>query len=139
MTQRTGWPIRRSELARRAGCNSETVRYYEDVGLLPMPRRNAAGHRVYDEPDLNRLRFICRARDLGFALTEVRELVALAEEAEDCCADVEALTLRQLEAVRGKIAALQRMDRALSALAAQCRNRDGRACPVVESLSEEPD
>ena len=71
--------LQRAELARRTGSNLETVRYYEKVGLLPEPPRTAAGYRSYDTTHERRLRFVLRARELGFSLDEIRELLRLVD------------------------------------------------------------
>jgi MerR family mercuric resistance operon transcriptional regulator len=72
--------LQRAELARRTGCNLETIRYYEKVRLLPEPPRTAGGYRSYDTTHERRLRFVLRARELGFSLDEIRELLHLVDE-----------------------------------------------------------
>ena len=72
--------LKRSELARLTGCNLETIRYYEGVGLMPDPPRSPAGHRRYDREHLKRLTFVKRSRELGFTLKEIRALLALVDE-----------------------------------------------------------
>lgn len=71
--------LQRHQLARRTGCHLETIRYYEKIGLLPDPPRSASGYRIYDETDVRRLRFILRARELGFGLEEIRGLLHLVD------------------------------------------------------------
>ncbi len=81
--------IRIGELSRLTGCNVETVRYYERVGLLPRPPRSAAQYRLYNSADVRRLAFVRRARELGFTLDEIRTLLALAvADGENTCAEV---------------------------------------------------
>ena len=101
--------MQRAELAQRTGCNLETVRYYEKVGLLPAPPRTPAGYRSYDATHERRVRFILRARELGFALDEIRELLHLADERDQPCADVRAVAAAHLNDVRAKLADLRRM------------------------------
>ena len=104
MVLQTG--LLRAQLAKLTGCNLETIRYYEKVGLLPPPPRSANGYRVYS-PDLTqRLRFILRARDIGFSMEETRSLLALTDTGTQTCAEVKHKTEVQLEDVRAKIADL---------------------------------
>ena len=80
--------LQRAELARRTGCNMETVRYYEKVGLLPEPPRTSGGYRAYDTTHERRLRFVLRARELGFSLDEIRELLHLVDERSQPCTEI---------------------------------------------------
>jgi MerR family mercuric resistance operon transcriptional regulator len=75
-------------VARQTGCDIDTIRFYEKIGVLRRPRRTESGRRVYDSAEIARLTFICRARELGFSLHEVRGLLSLAEEKERPCEDV---------------------------------------------------
>ena len=132
MEQQVG--ILRAQLARKTGCNLETIRYYEKVGLLPPPPRSANGYRVYS-PDLTqRLRFILRARDIGFSMEETRSLLALTDTGTQTCAEVKHKTEVQLEDVRAKIADLRRMERILANAAAKCSGGEVPECPVLEAL-----
>ena len=105
--------IQRAELARRTGCNLETVRYYEKVGLLPEPPRTASGYRSYNSTHERRLRFVLRARELGFSLDEIRELLRLVDERDRPCAEARDVAAVHLADVRAKIADLRRMERVL--------------------------
>ncbi|MGQ0682292.1 MerR family transcriptional regulator [Bradyrhizobium sp.] len=129
--------MQRAELAQRTGCNLETVRYYEKVGLLPAPPRTAAGYRSYDATHERRVRFILRARELGFALDEIRELFHLADERDQPCGDVRAVAAAHLDDVRAKIADLRRMERVLKDVIAQCGNGTQPECPLIETLFRE--
>ncbi|TYO91177.1 MerR family transcriptional regulator [Oceanicella actignis] len=126
--------LRRGELARLAGCNAETVRHYEKVGLLPAPPRDAANWRVYDQGHVARLRFILRARVLGFALDEIAELLALSESGGRSCAEAARLASRRLEDVRARIADLRRMEAALADTLALCAEGEARGCPIIDAL-----
>ncbi|BBI65696.1 hypothetical protein HSBAA_PA_2990 (plasmid) [Vreelandella sulfidaeris] len=106
-------PLRRGELARRAGCNIETVRYYERIGLMPNPPRSENGFRSYEERHLTRLTFIRRARELGFTLEEVQDLLRLVDGGHYTCAQVQELALRHTDDIQRKINDLHRMQRAL--------------------------
>ena len=121
-------------LARRAGSNVETVRYYERIGLMPAPPRSKGGHRLYGEEHVRRLAFIRRSRDLGFALDEVRGLLGVCDTGNYTCAQVKAATLRQRDAVRQKIADLQRLDATLSAISDRCAGGVDQDCPILETL-----
>ena len=85
--------LSRGELAARTGCNIETIRYYEQIDLLPPPPRSQGGHRLYGQDLLKRLNFVRRSRDLGFTLEEIRELLRLVDGGKYTCAQVEALAL----------------------------------------------
>lgn len=122
-------------LSRRTGCKVETIRYYERIGLLPVPPRTAGGHRAYAGEHLRRLFFIRRARQLGFALSEVRILLGLSEGGGSC-AEVRAVTLDHLAQVRRKIDDLQRLEAVLGEMAARCEDGAVPDCPIIEALFE---
>ncbi len=127
--------LRRGELAARTGCNLETVRYYEKIDLLPEPPRRANGYRAYDDTHVQRLRFILRARELGFDIAEIRGLLALVDTERQTCAEVKQRTELHLKDVRGKIADLRRIERVLAETAAQCSGEAVPDCPVLEALA----
>lgn len=129
--------LQRAELARRTGSNLETVRYYEKVGLLPEPPRTAAGYRSYDTTHERRLRFVLRARELGFSLDEIRELLCLVDERDQPCAEASAVAAAHLDDVRAKIADLKRMERVLKDVVAQCADGTRPECPLIEALFRE--
>ena len=127
--------LKRGELARRTGCNLETIRYYEKIGLLPEPPRSASDYRVYDESHISRLRFILRGRELGFAIDEIRGLLELVDGGTQTCAEVKARTEHHLIDVRAKITDLKRIETILARTAAQCSGDAIPECPVLEALS----
>lgn len=129
--------IQRAELARRTGCNLETVRYYEKVGLLPEPPRTAAGYRSYHTSHERRLRFVLRARELGFSLDEIRELLRLVDERDRPCAEARDVAAAHLADVRAKIADLRRMERVLKNVVARCADGTLPECPLIETLFQE--
>jgi len=129
--------LQRAELAQRTGCNLETVRYYEKVGLLPEPPRTASGYRSYDTAHERRLRFVLRARELGFSLDEIRELLRLVGERDQPCGEARAVAAAHLDDVRGKIADLKRMERVLKDVVAQCADGTLPECPLIETLFRE--
>lgn len=126
--------LRRGALAERTGCNFETIRYYEKIGLLPAPPRAANGYRVYDATYERRLRFILRGRRLGFDLDEIRGLLLLDDRGGGTCADVKARTDRHLADIHAKIAELERMVEVLARTAALCSSRAVPDCPIIEEL-----
>ncbi len=126
--------LRRSDLACATGCNLETIRYYEDIGILPPPARTAAGHRNYGAADTQRLRFVMRARELGFSLDDIRGLLGLGDRVLPTCSEVKDRTERHLSDVRAKIADLRRIEKALATTAALCSGEDVPECAVLDSL-----
>jgi len=134
MAQRTGIQI--GELSRRTGCNIVTIRYYEQIALLPAPARSAGRYRVYDTADVRRLAFIRRARELGFTLDEVRTLLSLsADDGQDTCANVREVAERHLADVRAKIADLQAMEHVLADAVRRCAAGEVPGCPIIDALS----
>jgi MerR family transcriptional regulator, mercuric resistance operon regulatory protein len=129
--------LHRAELAQRTGCNLETVRYYEKVGLLPEPPRTTSGYRSYDTSHERRLRFVLRARELGFSLDEIRELLHLVDERDRPCAEARAVATAHLADVGAKIADLKRMERVLKDVVAQCGDGMLPECPLIETLFRE--
>lgn len=123
------------DLARQTSVNIETIRYYERVGLIPRPARARGGWRIYDGEHAQRLSFIRRARELGFSLSQVRELLRLADDGSiDCCA-VRELTVHHLSEIRGKIASLRRLERALKTMTETCKPGRQRSCPIFDALT----
>ena len=132
--------IQIGELSRRTGCNVETVRYYERIGLLPRPARSGGRFRRYGSPDVARLKFIRRARQLGFALGEVRQLLRLAAgEGADVCAETHSLATVHVAEIRAKIADLQAMERVLAEAIRACETGGRPACPLLEVLAADAD
>lgn len=127
--------MQRGELARRTGCNLETVRYYEKIGMMPEPPRTASGYRIYDEDHVSRLRFILRGRELGFSIEEIRDLLGFVESGTQTCAIVKERTERHLTNVRARIADLRRIEQVLATTAARCSGNDVPDCPILEALA----
>jgi len=124
-------------LSRRTGCNVETIRYYERIGLLPKARREGGGRfRRYDSDDVARLRFIRRARQLGFTLHEVRGLLRLAAgDGENARAEARSLAAAHVADIRARIADLQAMESVLSDAICECQAGRQSRCPLIEVLS----
>lgn len=127
-------PITRGKLAKRAGCHLETVRYYEEIGLLLPPERSAGGHRLYRIDDQRRLRFILRSRELGFSIEELRSLLSLADSKDYTCGEVHELTIDHLKSVKQKIADLKRLQRTLVQISNECSGGEVPECPVIDAL-----
>lgn len=131
----SGKSMQRAELARRTGCNLETIRYYEKIGMMPDPPRTAAGYRVYAEGHVSRLRFILRARELGFTIEEIGGLLRLVDDGNQTCAEIKERTERHLADVRSRITDLRRIENVLAATAAQCSGDNAPQCPVLDTLA----
>ena len=127
--------ITRGRLAARLGCNSETIRYYERVGLMAAPMRSARGYRLYNESAQTRLRFILRARGLGFGIAELSSLLGLLDRGNYGCGEIRDLTVRHLDEVRAKIADLRRLERTLAEISARCEGGDIPECPIIDALN----
>ncbi len=126
--------LSRGLLAKQTGVNSETIRYYEKVGLMPEPPRTAGGHRIYDESLLKRLSFIRRCRELGFRPVELRGLLELVDGGSYSCAEVLESVQAHLQRISGKIRDLRKMQKTLRELSQQCTGEDVPGCPIVEVL-----
>ena len=123
------------QIARRAGVGVETVRFYERQGLLEEPDRRESGYRQYTEEVVFRLRFIRRAKELGFTLKEIQELVAFRSDPSATRADVRRQAKAKIADIEGKIRDLQRMKEALLKLTASCRGHGPASrCPILEAL-----
>nr|WP_286750239.1 helix-turn-helix domain-containing protein [Sphingopyxis sp. SCN 67-31] len=131
--------ILRAQLARKTGCNLETIRYYEKVGLLPAPTRSANGYRVYSPELVQRLQFIRRARDLGYAMNEIRSLLSLTDTGAQTCAEVMGRTQIHLEDVRRRITDLQKIEATLATTLVKCTGDDVAECPILDALQFSPD
>ncbi|MFG6511871.1 MULTISPECIES: MerR family transcriptional regulator [unclassified Sulfitobacter] len=127
--------LKRSDLAKLTGCNLETIRYYENVGLMPDPPRTASGHRRYGPAHVERLHFVMRARDLGFTMEEIRGLLSLVDRGSHTCAEVERMGRHHLEVVRDKIRDLKAIETVLAQTIARCTGSDTPDCPLLDVLS----
>lgn len=122
------------ELARTADTKVETIRYYERVGLLPAPPRTAGNYRDYSVVHAVRLTFTRRARDLGFSIEQIRELLNLAENKNQSCKAVDTIAREHLANVKQKLADLSALRRELDSLVGQCRHGTVADCRVIEAL-----
>ena len=137
MDNRSVKSLRRVDIARATGCNLETIRYYEKVGIMPDPPRTANGYRCYDDTHVRRLKFVMRSRDLGFSLEEIRGLLGLVDDRSQTCAQVQSVAEAHLEDVQAKIADLTRIERVLSKTVARCTGDAAPECAVIDALLAE--
>lgn len=130
--------LRIGDVAERAGVNLQTIRYYEREGLLPEPPRLASGYRMFPESAVRRVRFIKRAQELGFSLSEIRDLLSLRANAGTGAQDVRERATAKLSDIDDKIRALQAMKDALTALAERCPGCGPLSdCPIIDALDEQ--
>ncbi|MDP1729916.1 MAG: Cu(I)-responsive transcriptional regulator [Devosia sp.] len=121
--------------ARASGISAKMIRYYESTGLIAGAERTASGYRVYDHADVHALRFIGRARDLGFSVSQMGELLALWRDHSRASADVKAIALRHVAELEEKARVLQAMSRTLKHLADHCNGDDRPHCPILEDFA----
>ena len=121
-------------LSKRTGCNIETIRYYEKIGLLPAPPRSSGRRRLYTDTHRKRLTFIRRCRQLGFSLDEIRELLDLVDGGSYTCNEVRELTLNHADEVKRKITDLRRMEKVLRDITSKCSGGKVPECPIIEAL-----
>lgn len=124
------------QAGRASGVSAKMIRYYEDTSLIPKAARRDSGYRDYDDADVHRLRFIRRARDLGFTVEQIGELLALWSDQGRASADVKALALGHVKALEAKMVQVEAMIGTLQTLAESCHG-DGRPeCPIIEGLAD---
>ena len=123
-------------LARKAGTKVQTVRYYEEIGLMPVPGRTEGGQRRYDAAALDRLSFIRHARQLGFTLEAIRELLALSDHPDRPCHEADAMAQRQLRHVEQRMARLEALRTELERMIEECRGGRAADCRVLEVLRD---
>lgn len=126
------------EAARRSGLPTKTIRFYEEIGLVPAAGRDANGYRRYGEREAHLLHFVHRARSLGFTVEECRELLALYNDRGRASADVKALALTRIADIERKIAELQAMKATLEHLAERCHGDARPDCPILDDLAAAP-
>ena len=133
-------PLKIGALARRTGMSAPTIRYYEEIGLLPRAHRQSGGQRRYGEEDIARLAFIRRSRDLGLSIEQVRSLLLLAKDPKRSCVDARDLARHQLDVVRSRLRELKMLERGLTAFVADCESScaggPGPDCVILQSLQD---
>lgn len=123
------------EAAKRSGVSAKMIRHYESLRLLRKPTRTASGYRVYDDKDVHTLRFIRRARDLGFSMKEVGVLLGLWQDRRRASAEVRKVAQAHITELDQKIAELQGMRRTLEALVRNCHGDARPDCPILDDLA----
>jgi DNA-binding transcriptional MerR regulator len=123
-------------MSRETGCKVQTIRYYEQIGLLPEPERSSGNQRLYSNRDRDRLAFIRHARELGFPLDAIRELLKLADHPSQPCEAADAIAAAQLEAVEMRIARLQSLKQELERMLAHRHGGKIADCRVIEVLAD---
>jgi len=128
------------KVAKAVGIGIETVRFYERQGLIADPPRTTSGYRQYPAETVERLRFIRRAKDLGFTLNEIGELLGLRIQGGQSCDAVRSLASEKLTDIEDRIADLERMATVLRSLVSSCDDgRESDACPILDALAEDTD
>lgn len=132
--------LRIGELARRTRTNPPTIRYYEEIGLLPPPERRDGGQRCYGSEDLRRLTFIRQCREFGLPIERIRSLVELTRDSGRSCLEARAIAVDHLETVREKLVELQHLERNLVEFIercdADCAGRTGPDCAILQEMAE---
>ncbi len=132
----TAKPLRIGAVARECGVSIDTIRYYEREGLLPQPRRRPSGYREYDRDAVRRLHFIRRAKDLGFSLEDIHELLSLSGDREHGVKGVKQRAESRLQRVEERLQQLRRVRRGLKQLIANCPGHGPLGdCPILRALS----
>ena len=121
----------------KSGVSQRMIRHYEVIGLIPKAARRDSGYRDYDDRDVHTLRFIRRARDLGFPIEEIGQLLALWQDRSRASADVKALAAARAKELKRKELQIQAMRRSLEQLARTCHGGDRPDCPILEDLAHE--
>ncbi len=124
------------DLSSQSGVKVPTIRYYEQIGLIAAPPRTEGNQRRYDQPALDRLKFIAHARDMGFSMDSLKSMLRLAGHREAPCADVDALVAEHLAEVDARIAQLTRLRGELSSMLSDCHHGTVADCRIVEVLSD---
>lgn len=124
------------QMATQAKCKVETVHYYEKTGLMPEPPRTAGGHRMYTLTHAKRLNFIRRSRELGFNISQVRELLIFIDEPDHYCSEVKAMAMSKRQEIQQKIDDLKSLQSALDEMVNQCRGAKYSVddCSIIEAL-----
>lgn len=125
------------EVAEMSGLPAKTIRYYEEIGLV-RPRREPNGYRRFGPREMHKLRFLARARGLGFSIEDCRELIALYDDEDRSAGEVRKLAESHLARIEGKIAELQSLRAALTELIASCHGEDRPDCPILDDLAGLP-
>ena len=132
------WPVNIGLAAERSGVSAKMVRHYESLGLLPRVQRTDSGYRQYSAADIHTLRFIKRARDLGFSMAEIGNLVGLWHDQARASSEVKRVAQQHLIELENRIQAMQDMRRTLQKLVQSCQGDDRPDCPILDNLAGGP-
>lgn len=123
------------DLSRRTGCTAQTIRYYERIGVMPQPSRSVGNQRRYTAIHMDRLNFIRHARELGFSLEQIRELLTLTDHPDQSCEEINRIARANLQAVQSRIRRLALLRDELQRMANECRGGRIADCRVIQVLS----
>jgi len=123
-------------VANASGCKVQTIRYYEEIGILPPPERSGGNQRVYESDHISRLLFIRHARELGFPLAAIRALLSLGDDPDQPCAAADGIAREQLAQVEQRISRLQSLKTELERMIVQCKGGRISDCRVIEVLGD---
>ena len=129
------WPVAIGQAAERAGVSTRMVRHYEGLGLLAGVARTDSGYRQYTEADVHSLRFIRRARDLGFSMDEIAQLLGLWQDKARASSQVKQIAQKHIDNLAERIAAMQAMQRSLQTLVGCCHGDERPDCPILDDLA----
>lgn len=138
MTNATAMPVNIGSAAEQSGVSAKMIRHYESLGLLGSVRRTDSGYRQYSAADVHVLRFIKRARDLGFSMAEIAELVSLWNNRRRASASVKRIAQKHMDELTQRVSALQEMQRTLAALMEGCQGDHRPDCPILDELALGP-
>lgn len=124
------------DMAKTGNCKVQTVRYYEEIGLLPTPARSTGNQRIYTREQHDRLHFIRHARELGFPLQRIREILALGDDPSDSCEEVDQIARNHLRDVESRIERLQSLHAELERMISECSAKRVAECRIIEVLSD---
>lgn len=129
-------PLSIGKLAEIASTKVQTIRYYEEIGLITPSARSEGGHRLYESQDVKRLKFVRHARELGFGIDEIRELLHLSDTPDTSCAAADSIARSHLEQVELRIKKLQALRRELKRMVEECSHNRVSQCRVIEVLKD---
>ena len=124
------------QMAQAGDCKVQTVRYYEQRGLIPKPRRNSGNQRVYSQAQYDRLRFIRHSRELGYSLERIRQILDLTDDSEESCAQVDRIPNEHLREVESKIQRLQSLRKELHRMVSECNTDRVAECHIIKVLAD---
>ncbi len=124
------------DLSKKSGIKITTIRYYEGIGLLPVPERSQGGRRIYAQDDVRQALFIRHARELGFEIEDIRSLLALLKNPKQPCKDADLIAQKHLERINSHIASLEALREELTTMLQQCPGHESKDCQVIKTLAD---